>query len=279
MPLRAWERMATRLVALAMGAGRPKKSKVGKTIKEPPPASTFKKPATKPSGIKIKKALKDRLSMTLTHKCLLCGHKASFFAKSKERSFDQCPQCSLIFVPLGEHLTLAEEQRRYAQHQNDCMDPQYQKFLTPFMEALKQRVSPSEIGLDYGCGPAKPLENWLGDEGYSIKSFDPLFFKDPSLLNFAYPYICLTEVLEHFRKPLKELKALDKILKPGGLLALQTRLLPQGPWGKAKNFFQWHYARDLTHVAFYSPKSLNWIAQQLAWKVELLKDPLVFFRK
>ncbi|MCB1213964.1 MAG: class I SAM-dependent methyltransferase [Deltaproteobacteria bacterium] len=217
--------------------------------------------------------------MTDIFPCLLCQSQASFFASSPSRDFFSCPACALIFVPPFQHLNQAQEKARYLEHQNLVSDPAYQAFLTPFMKALKERVSPDALGLDFGCGPTKALQTWLGQEGYQLEAFDPYFFADPKLLKKQYDFVCLTEVLEHMEKPLEALKEIHQLLKAGGLLAVQTHWLPKDEWAGEQKFPQWHYARDPTHVAFYSPTSLKWIADYFAWGLELLEGDLAFFSK
>lgn len=211
--------------------------------------------------------------------CVLCGKEAEPFAKGPKSRFYRCIHCHLIFVSPQDYLSKQEERAHYKKHENEASDLAYKKFLQPFMDALKARISQEAKGLDFGAGKAKPLENWLGEEGYQLASFDSCFFPDSSLLNQRYDFICLTEVLEHLHRPYEVLSELKEFLKPGGLLGVQTRWLPDSKYGQPKHFPQWHYARDPTHVAFYSPASLGWVAKQFGWELELLSGDLAFFRR
>lgn len=66
--------------------------------------------------------------------------------------------------------------------------------------------------------------------------------------------IC-TEVVEHFRRPAENFKILDALLEPGGVLGVLTGVLEDDA-----AFPAWWYHRDATHIAFYRPETLIWIA-------------------
>ena len=71
------------------------------------------------------------------------------------------------------------------------------------------------------------------------------------------------------------LQRLDALLAGGGLLGVLTGW-PPSHW---RDFAGWHYRRDPTHVAFYGPETLRWIARRLGWSVELPTRNVAIFAK
>ena len=79
-----------------------------------------------------------------------------------------------------------------------------------------------------------------------------------------FDFITSTEVIEHVADPGKFLRELNELLRPGGFLALMTQFKPSGD----REFFQWWYRQDLTHISFFSEKSLTLIGIKNGLRVE-----------
>ena len=46
-----------------------------------------------------------------------------------------------------------------------------------------------------------------------------------------------------------------------------------------KDFGQWYYRKDPTHVAFYQPKTFEVIASMMDWSYEIPTKDVVIFKK
>ena len=68
---------------------------------------------------------------------------------------------------------------------------------------------------------------------------------------------------------------MDRLLLPGGWLGVMTEMLPGG----AERFAKWRYPRDPTHVCFYRPATMEWIAARYRWTLELPHRNVALFRK
>lgn len=79
-----------------------------------------------------------------------------------------------------------------------------------------------------------------------------------------FDLITCSEVLEHLHNPLATLEDMAAVLRPGGTIVIMTGWPPA-----AADFHRWHYRRDPTHVAFYGPATLHWVAMHLGWAIEL----------
>jgi len=191
------------------------------------------------------------------------------------RAFYHCLNCDLIFVPFDYHLNAGEEKNQYDFHQNGPYDEGYKQFLMQLVRPLLDHLDPGMQGLDFGSGPGPTLHLLLEEAGYPTEVYDPYYAPNEQCLKQQYDFVTSTEVVEHFSVPCTSWQQLGKLIKENGYLAIMT-LLHQG----ADNFSSWWYKNDLTHVAFYSRQTVNWIAKRLG--LELIysdEKRVMIFRK
>lgn len=177
-------------------------------------------------------------------------------------------------VPPTDRPTATEERARYESHENDPADPDYRAFLDRLAAPLMERLPPAAEGLDYGAGPGPALARMLEEAGHSMAIYDPFFAPDPAALNYTYDFVACTETAEHFHAPGEEFSRLDALLRPGGWLGLMTEVLDA-----SQSFETWWYARDPTHVCFYAPPTLRWIADHFGWDMERPHRNVALFHK
>lgn len=193
--------------------------------------------------------------------CPLCGAKGIWEAKIRQFNYYRCPECDLTFVPANEHLPPDQEKARYELHQNSLDDAGYVNMFTSKFPILRQYCVGMKTILDYGCGPTPVLVELLRREGYYAEGYDP-FFAPHLDLTRRYDGVISTEVFEHFACPQKELRTISQLLGPGGYLAVMTKFRQEDvPLDK------WWYVHDPTHVAFYSQKTWQWIAQAFGFAI------------
>ena len=87
-----------------------------------------------------------------------------------------------------------------------------------------------------------------------------MFVPNDAALKSTYDFVTCTEVMEHFHEPRRDLAVMARLLRPGSWLAITTALVDDGT-----DFATWWYARDETHVSFYRPKTVAWIAERFDW--------------
>jgi hypothetical protein len=206
--------------------------------------------------------------------CPLCGGAARAFFSGEGRDYRRCVTCALTFLDASQHADPARERARYAEHRNGPGDPGYREFLERVLAPLRARLAPGAEGLDYGCGPGPAASVIMGEHGFPTADFDPLFLNDASKLTRAYDFIVCTEVLEHLRRPADDLARLDGLLKPGGVLGVMTGVLEDDA-----AFPGWWYRRDFTHIAFYRPETLEWIARSRGWTLTRPSRDAALFKK
>lgn len=206
--------------------------------------------------------------------CPLCSSRETkFYWQDKQRAYQICSNCNLIFVPKKFHLTASKEKRRYDLHQNSSENLGYIKFLNSFLSPLKQKIKKSWIGLDYGSGPNPILVNLLNESGFNVQIFDPFYANYQKNLKASYHFITSTEVVEHFRDPKSQFSLLKSMLKENGLLAIMTSLHQ----GDLNHFKKWHYTRDQTHLAFYSKATFSYLAKIMNFKLEI-NNNIIFLK-
>ncbi|WP_245522983.1 class I SAM-dependent methyltransferase [Thioalkalivibrio sulfidiphilus] len=206
--------------------------------------------------------------------CPLCTAIAPWYTADQYRDFFRCPACDLLFVDPVTHPSPDEERAIYDLHENDPDDPGYRRFLSRLTGPLIERLEPGMSGLDFGCGPGPALSMMLVESGFEVALYDPLYAPDARVLERRYDFVTCTEVVEHFHEPARDWPRLVQLLRPGGWLAVMTRMRVS-----LEKFPGWQYKNDPTHVCFYSPAVIQWLARRLGLELHLHAGDVVLFRR
>ena len=213
--------------------------------------------------------------MPATNACPVCrGSDIGHFLSVDNKDYWRCRACAATFLDTAQLPGDHDERERYEQHRNDSTDPAYREYLDRLAVPLLERLPPNQSGLDYGCGPAPALALILTEAGHTMRLYDPLFLPDASALERTYDFITCSEVVEHFHHPADEFARLDRLLRPGGWLAVMTRFLKDDAL-----FARWHYRRDSTHVVFYNETTFGRISARFGWQCELPRPDVVLMHK
>jgi hypothetical protein len=196
--------------------------------------------------------------------CPLCSSsEASLYDKDMKRSFYLCGSCALVYVSRSDLLSAKDERERYEAHENSSEDAGYVQYLKSIFTSVEPHIKVGDEGLDFGSGKTSVL----GDFFPSCDSYDVFFQPREEIWLKRYDFIILSEVIEHLAQPLETMERLSGLLKPGGQFFIKTKFIPD-------NFSAWFYKRDLTHVQFFSPASMNWLSRRLGMSecLEMGKD-------
>lgn len=205
--------------------------------------------------------------------CPLCYvYQINLMAEIDKRHYFECSICRLIFLSPDERPSCAEEKAHYDTHENDPEDQRYRTFLDQLAVPLAGQLSAGASGLDYGSGPGPALATMLREQGFKMEIYDPFFAPDSTVLQKAYDFITCSETVEHFFKPGLEFDRFNRILRHDGWLGIMTQM-PE----PEKEFSEWHYIRDPTHVCFYNMETMHWIARYYNWKLHTPQKNVVLF--
>ena len=211
--------------------------------------------------------------------CPLCLSKDVLVAlqserKNLERVYKRCLYCRLLYVPKKYHLNSVEQKMRYLEHNNDVDDLDYKKFLLPLKEAMIPYIIPNSWGIDFGAGPGPALANMFSNDGFNMSLYDLYFHADRSVLERSYDFVVTSETVEHFESPRLEFKLMNALLKEGGVIGIMTSILYE-----SIDIEKWYYRMDPTHIAFYTPETMEWIAKEHGWKLHKLCKNVCVFQK
>lgn len=207
--------------------------------------------------------------------CSLCGSLSiEFYCEDKVRQYFKCNHCYLVFVSPMYFLSEIEENNRYDKHENVLINKGYVKHLSRIVIPLESFNLKGKNGLDFGCGENTVLVNILENEGYNMDYYDFFYFSKKGHLEKKYDFVTITEVVEHFSKPGKELNMLWSQINPKGVIAIMTKMHDENI-----DFKNWYYKNDLTHICFFSKKTFIWLAEFWKAGIQFFDEDIVFFKK
>jgi len=186
--------------------------------------------------------------------CPFCfSNNCEDFDTDSFRTYLLCKNCSIVFVSRDQLIPEFLEKKRYESHDNSENNPEYQNYLQKIADHISIFLPKGFVGLDFGCGKTKLLEKIIKEKGLEIVSYDVFFHNDLSVFEKRFNFIILSEVIEHLRNPLEEIKKLTSLLEDDGMIFIKTRLRPES----SQEFRNWFYKRDITHIQFFSKSSFN----------------------
>lgn len=193
----------------------------------------------------------------MSHFCRLCGSRTALPYGPKDNFF-YCPECEYISRNESGELSADDEKKTYDLHNNSVEDPHYVDFFYKFLDDAVFPYAPEgKEGLDFGSGPSPVLAALLERHRYRMDIYDKFYSLEKTYKDKKYDLITTTEVVEHLADPLHYFRLFARLLKRDGILAVMTLFHKNDP----AHFNQWHYMRDPTHISFYTPKTLRYIAE------------------
>jgi len=201
--------------------------------------------------------------------CPLCRRAGRPAARAHGRDFYHCRECDLIWIPPAQHLDAGGQRTRYLAHENTIDDADYVALLSRPIELLRRHCPDAHRVLDYGSGPTPVLVELLRRAGYEAVGYDPLFSPDADLSR-PFDAVVSIETFEHFADPHGEIERIGGLLAPGGCLIIST-CFHAGPQTVA----DWWYARDATHVSFYSDTTMDWICGAFGFTLIDTSEPSI----
>ncbi|MDP2586618.1 MAG: class I SAM-dependent methyltransferase [Candidatus Komeilibacteria bacterium] len=211
--------------------------------------------------------------------CQVCGNK-NFFWFGQKNSFDlwRCKNCALLFVyPLPDparvysedYFTSAAKGFGYVDYDQDKlpMIPTFKKYLGLLKKQVPSKGRLLDIGAATGFFVRLAKEDGWQAEGVEISDYAAglgrsrgLNIITGTLTSLSLPAenynaVTMLDVLEHLTDPLTTLAEVYKVLKPGGLLLINT---PDAGSLVAKiSGKQWHMLVPPEHLHYFSQTNLT----------------------
>ncbi len=208
--------------------------------------------------------------------CLVCASSSVRLLETKRKKFFRCNDCGFSFLHPD---FLPDEEtalNRYKKHQNDDDNQGYRQFLSRIVERALFYAGKPETVIDWGSGPVPSLSRMMRNLGFSVFSWDPHFSASELPQQSFYDLGMCVETAEHFINPQKDFSAFFAALKPGAFAVIHTHLAPEDD----EAFLRWWYMEDITHVSFYSNRSLEMLGDMNSASLIALEDrKLAVFRK
>ncbi len=207
--------------------------------------------------------------------CLMCQSKelTPVTHNSWKGRLFHCQNCDLIFKDPGDFLDWSQQKERYDQHENTIDNPGYAQFFEQLLKPLRFHLRSTMRALDWGSGPGPVLAELLRREGLStVEVYDPVY--QPVKPVGSFDLITSTEVIEHLQEPAASLKEILSMVRSQGIFAGMTGF-HSGP----AMFANWWYAKDPTHVVFYSHQTFEWWAELNDLRILKLDSPVFIFQK
>ena len=209
--------------------------------------------------------LNESTGYQLNQECVICKSETTIIEHPLFGRFHSCSHCEFISKNPNDTISSKEEFKIYNTHQNSYDDPRYIQFFQTFLDdAVFPFVSEGKVALDFGSGPTPVLSRMLKETyHYQVDLYDLYYQPNPVYIDKQYDLITTTEVVEHIHHPMQTFELFKELLKPEGILAVMTLFHQHDK----DHFLNWHYIRDRSHVSFYTPKTMEVIAECTGLKV------------
>ncbi len=174
-----------------------------------------------------------------------------------------------------------EEEAHYKGQWGTAEPGSWESKAKTLLNVVLQYCKPESI-LDFGSGCGS-LSKALNELGVPTTSLEPMihgYLADQSYTS-KFSAVIGVEVIEHLPDPFAELKELEKVLAPGGVMVfstLMTNAFVEHPQAQ-DHFKSWWYKDDPTHVGFYCNRALDTLSTLGQYEIDVFADQLFAIRK
>jgi SAM-dependent methyltransferase len=210
--------------------------------------------------------------------CRICNSPATLFFQ-EARTFYKCPECRLIF---SEDFPGKVEEERHYKTQWESTDPGFWSGqVDVLVQLINNYLTPKHL-LDFGSGSGAMTQEFL-KRGYDITALEPMihgYLKDQSY-PVRFDVVIAVEVLEHLPNPWNEIREIEKVLAPGGIVIFSTLLTnafidrPDA----VDHFKSWWYKDDPTHISFFCNHVLSKMADIGNYDIDIIGDKVFVLKR
>jgi SAM-dependent methyltransferase len=243
------------------------------------------------------------MTSTTSRVCFLCGGKGDTYARVDQHDYLRCSGCGLVYVDsiaspdqlyqsydggffksLRRKIFMPFRKFEGARHFHQSMERANRIFDSVLLAVGTQ--GKDQVFLDIGCNKGFllaaavahgwniygvelvpeltiPFKRRFPQYGGQIYSDD--FSKvQQSLKDGLFDAVSAIDVIEHFEDPLKEVGNIYRLLKPGGILLVQTPDTDNPKVSELKE--KWGALKPKEHLHLFNGKNLRRFAQKLGFK-------------
>jgi len=193
-------------------------------------------------------------------KCEICGSETREFHDPQFNiDYYYCENCEFISRDRNKTVTSVIEKKEYDRHNNTYENEGYVNMFRNFLNSsMVPFASTGKDAFDFGSGPEPVMAKVLTDEyGYTTDIYDLFYSPEKVYEGKTYDVIVSTEVVEHLTDVLGTFRLFKSLLKEDGVLSVMTLFHSKDD----EKFLKWFYRRDVTHISFFTPKTLECIAE------------------
>ena len=208
--------------------------------------------------------------------CPICTKEDLYQVHNTKRVFYRCTFCGFSFVDPTFYPDAETQKRRYELHNNSEKQKGYVDFLSDIIDrALFYKKNPEKV-LDFGSGPNPLAVKLLKERNIDAYTWDIFFANESFPVQESFDIVLCIEVAEHFIDLQKDFYDLARVLKQNGFAFVHTHISPRTD----EDFLCWWYIQDITHISFYSKKSLEILASMNSLDViSIEKEKLSIFKR
>lgn len=210
--------------------------------------------------------------------CKICNSPSLLFFQNG-RQFFRCTDCLFLFSP--DRVSKEEEYAHYKNQWGGANPESWDSKAQVLLNVILQYVKPKSI-LDFGsgCGSLTEAFNNLGVNTTPLEPMVHGFLKDQRYSS-KFDAVVGVEVIEHLPDPVAELKEIEKVLSPNGVMVfstLMTNSFIEHPLAR-EHFKSWWYKDDPTHVSFFCNQSLDTLSRMRNYEIDVFADQIFAVRK
>ena len=232
--------------------------------------------------------------------CYFCGKKHwELLGIVEGQNLTRCKECRFIQVnplpPREEYIKLYKnlEYHSHRMDENRCRKPwerldhdyKLAQSRLDIIEKLKRKGKLLDIGASNGSLVKAANDRGFEAEGTELDDFICKFaevankvkmhcgeLKDLKFPDRYFDVVTAHDVIEHLYSPREELEEIYRILKPNGLLVLDTPNMDV--FSLAIDGLQWHHIKPKEHIFYLSDEHLRKILADQHFKIECVRHPI-----
>lgn len=235
--------------------------------------------------------------------CPLCGGEQSERLYELEVPVVRCTQCSMVYLnpqPRVQHQQFYDESyydgsstKKLNEDNEDVLEAEKLERRLESCRGVVDRVmhySPKPgTWLDIGCGPgfllsqardrgwkctgldSSPFAPKFARERFGLEDVHTGLIEDVDFGGKTFDVISMQHVIEHLYEPVPTMRGILRLLKPGGILYLET---PDFCSGKSlRDGANWEHIKIPEHVLYFSQRTLELLMQKLHCEVLKVAKP------